>query len=87
MEALQQGLPLVTTQVGAQGLDGLAGISAVADEPAGIAAALLTLLQDEAAWRAASTAGAAFAEAHFSRASMQSALLDACAIRPAEART
>ena len=86
VEALQQGLPLVTTQVGAQGLDGLAGISAVADEPAGLAAALVTLLDDDAAWRAASAAGARFAEARFSRASMQASLLDACAIRSPEAR-
>jgi len=86
VEALQQGLPLVTTRVGAQGLEGLEAISAVANEPSAIARAVILLLDDDDAWLAASAAGAAFAQARFSRASMQSALLDACAIEPAGAR-
>lgn len=87
VEALQLGLPLVTTQVGAQGLQGLEGISAVADEASGIAAAVLSLLDDDQAWRAASAAGAAFARARFSRTSMQSTLLEALAIDTAGARS
>ena len=80
VEALQQGLPLVTTTVGAQGLEALETVSAVADAPDGIAQAIIHLLDDDADWRATSRAGAAFAEARFSPAAMQAELLDACGI-------
>ena len=80
VEALQQGLPLVTTTVGAQGLDGLETVTAVADEPVAIAQAVIRLLDNDDAWLTTSRAAAAFAEARFSNASMQSSLLDACGL-------
>jgi glycosyltransferase involved in cell wall biosynthesis len=87
VEALQQGLPLVTTSTGAQGLDGLGDVSQVADDPARIAAAVVALLRDDAAWRRASQLGARFAEARFSPAAMGAALLDACGLaQPGEGR-
>ncbi|MBS0381180.1 MAG: glycosyltransferase [Proteobacteria bacterium] len=74
VEALQQGLPLVTTHVGAQGLDGVDKIVRVADDEAAIADAVVELLMDESAWLACSAASARYAEARFSRASMRRAL-------------
>ncbi|HTM71232.1 MAG TPA: glycosyltransferase family 4 protein, partial [Luteimonas sp.] len=80
VEALQQGLPLVTTSTGAQGLDGLADVARVADDPARIAAGIVALLRDDAAWRRASALGARYAAARFSPAAMGAALLDACGL-------
>lgn len=74
VEALQQGLPLVTTRVGAQGLDGLERVARVADDAASIAAMLAELLEDDRAWAELSTASAAYAAERFSRESMRSAL-------------
>ena len=53
VEALQYGLPVVSTAVGAEGID-LRGLSAVeiTDEPAEFARAICTLLTDETAWDA-----------------------------------
>lgn len=68
VEALQQGLPLVTTSVGAQGLPGLETVVPVLDEAGAIAAALVALLQDDPLWVARSREQAAYAERHFSRA-------------------
>jgi GT2 family glycosyltransferase/glycosyltransferase involved in cell wall biosynthesis len=77
VEALQQGLPLVTTPVGAQGLDGLETVASVHDDAAAIAASLVALLRDDAHWLARSRAGAAFAAARFSTQAMGDALADA----------
>jgi glycosyltransferase involved in cell wall biosynthesis len=77
VEALQQGLPLVTTTVGAQGLAGLERVAAVADEPEAIATALVRLMQDDAEWLRCSAAGARFAEDRFSVAAMREAIAGA----------
>lgn len=77
VEALQQGLPLVTTPVGAQGLPGLADILPVTDDPADFAAAAVRLLRDEAGWLAQSAAQSAYAEAMFSRDALRRSLLAA----------
>ncbi len=74
VEALQQGVPLVTTSVGAQGLSGLPEVCAVADEAGDMAEALLRLLDDDAAWSAASTAGAHYAQSNFSRQALSTSL-------------
>ena len=84
VEALQQGLPLATTGVGAQGLPGVEAACAVADDPAALAAAILALLDDDQAWLAASRAGAAYAGARFSRAALQATLLGALGIATRE---
>ena len=76
VEALQQGLPLATTSVGAQGLDGLAQVVRVADDETSIARALLELLTDQGAWLACSQAASRFAEQRFSKASMRHALAE-----------
>ena len=85
VEALQQGLPLVTTPVGAQGLPGVDAACAVVDDPAAIADAILALLGDDALWRARSGAGAAYARAHFSREAMSGQLRAALALKQEDA--
>lgn len=71
VEALQNGVPLVTTAVGAQGLPGLADVAVVSDLDDDIAAGMQRLLQDDALWHAYSRGGAALARARFSRQSLQ----------------
>ena len=83
VEALQQGLPLVTTGVGAQGLPGVAEVCRVDDDEAALAAHILALLGDDAGWRVQSLAGAAYAASHFSRATMRAQLVDVLAIQEA----
>lgn len=77
VEALQQGLPLVTTPVGAQGLAGLDQVARVCGDAAGVAAAILLLLDDDAAWLQHARDGAHFAAARFSIATMRSAMASA----------
>jgi len=77
VEALQQGLPLVTTPVGAQGLPGLEAVAAVADAPQQLADALVRLLEDDVEWRRCSHEGAGFAQERFSVSAMRQALAEA----------
>ena len=77
VEALQQGLPLVTTPVGAQGLDGLDAVAVIESEPAALANAILRLLADDDQWLRQSRAGARFAAGIFSTAAMRAALASA----------
>lgn len=76
VEALQQGLPLVTTSVGAQGLAGLDRVARVVDEEDAIAAALVELLTNGDAWRSQAAEGARYAEARFSARTMREALAE-----------
>lgn len=71
VESLQQGLPLVTTATGAQGLPGLADIAFVRDEPMALADAILRLLDDDQVWSEHSRRGSAYARERFSRASLR----------------
>jgi GT2 family glycosyltransferase len=77
VEALRAGLPLVTTQVGAQGLPGLSQVVAVEDDAAAFAAAVVALLRDDLAWEKRSRQQVAFAQARFSRDAMKASLLAA----------
>ena len=77
VEALQQGVPLVTTSVGAQGLPGLDQAVMVADEPEALACAIVRLVSDDAAWVQASRDGSQYAEARFSRAHMRRQVAEA----------
>lgn len=76
VEALKEGVPLVTTPVGAQGLPGLAEVAAVQSEAQAFADAVCRLLTDDAAWTRASAAQIAYAEARFSEEALRSSLLD-----------
>ncbi|MEO8364606.1 MAG: glycosyltransferase [Pseudoxanthomonas sp.] len=77
VESLCNGLPLVTTSVGAQGLPGLEVAAAIVDLPAAMAAALLELLSDDELWRTRSRAGTEFVRRRFSRQAMSEALVEA----------
>ncbi len=79
VEALQLGVPLVTTPVGAQGLPGLSSVAAVEGDAAAFAAAVVVLLRDNAEWEKRSCSQANYASARFSRAALTVSLLDAMA--------
>ncbi|PJK09220.1 hypothetical protein CO608_06930 [Lysobacteraceae bacterium NML08-0793] len=81
VEALQQGLPLVTTDVGAQGLPGIENFVVIGQTAEEIASGIGRLLEDDAAWLAASRDGASHAKLHFSRDAVRKSLLSACAIK------
>ena len=70
VEALREGLPLVTTSIGAQGLPGLDDVAAIHDEPAAFADACLQLLTDGIAWAECSTAQVEYAAAQLLRGSV-----------------
>ena len=74
IEALHHGLPLVTTSVGIQGLDGLDQVIPVSDDAQIIADAIVELMQDDARWQAVARGGRAFADARFSRAALRNVL-------------
>lgn len=68
LEALQHGVPVVTTSVGAEGIDGAGGPAvSVCDDPGEFAERALALLDDERAWEAARTAIAGLHERWESR--------------------
>jgi O-antigen biosynthesis protein len=77
VEALREGLPLVTTRVGAQGLLGVESSIAIADDARGLADSAVKLLLDDARWRNASLGQLKYARAHFSRATFRRSLLEA----------
>jgi glycosyltransferase involved in cell wall biosynthesis len=74
VEALRCGLPLVTTSIGAQGLNGLEQVARVAESERAIADAIADLLGDDEAWQHLSDVSVKYAEARFSRDSMRQSL-------------
>lgn len=78
VEALRNGIPLVTTPVGAQGLPGLEALVPVRDGDDAIAAAVVEQLRlaDEA-WLCQSKAEQDYARSHFSREAMKRSLVEA----------
>ena len=76
VEALREGLPLVTTSVGAQGLPGIEQCIRIADDAPGLAEAAVKLLLDGALWRNASRLQLEYGRAHFSRAAFRRSFLD-----------
>ena len=77
VEALREGLPLVTTPVGAQGLPGIEERVAIADDAPGLAGAAVKLLLDDALWRKTSHLQLEYGRAHFSRAAFRRSFLEA----------
>ena len=84
VEAMQQGLPLVTTTIGAEGLPGLEQAARVADTATALAEAVLLLLRDDHAWSARSAIQRAYVSRHFSRAALAASLF--AALEPATPR-
>jgi GT2 family glycosyltransferase/glycosyltransferase involved in cell wall biosynthesis len=77
VEALREGLPLVTTGIGAEGLRDVGGIAYVCNDTVGFADATCRLLQDDALWTERAAQQIAYAQAHFSEAALRVALLEA----------
>ncbi len=77
VEALAQGLPLVTTQVGAQGCEGLEDVITLADDPTSFAAAVIALLDNDQAWSAQNIRQIDYARQRFSEAALRQSLLQA----------
>ena len=67
-EALTEGVPLVTTSIGAEGFCGLSEVIPIHADTASMAADIVLLLEDDAAWTARSEAGTRFAEETLSTA-------------------
>ncbi len=83
VEALAKGVPVVTSAVGAQGIPDLATFVPVHDDPRSMAAAVVSLLNDDQAWVAQSAAQAAYAQRHYSRQALRQSLSAALAPRTA----
>jgi len=71
VEALHHGVPIVTTSIGAQGLQGLESVAAICDSPQEIADAIVRLMKDTQAWMAASVSGVDYIQANFSSRTMR----------------
>ncbi|MDO4888433.1 MAG: glycosyltransferase [Actinomycetaceae bacterium] len=74
-EALSWGLPMVTTSIGAEGMDLVDGVTArIADDAEGFARAIVELVGDDRQWQGISTAGEAHIDSIFGPAAMRRAL-------------
>jgi len=87
MHSISHGLPVVTTTVGAEGMQLVHNQHAlIADSPEQFAAAILRLYRDESAWTAIATQGRQFVRARFClenlRAQIQKIIAAAIALRP-----
>ncbi|MBL8256975.1 MAG: glycosyltransferase [Pseudoxanthomonas mexicana] len=71
VEAYHQGLPLVTTPTGMQGLVESGGICEVATSAQDLADAIIRLLKDDQRWRHYSEQGRAYVNDRFSKSSMR----------------
>lgn len=89
--ALQEGVPVVTTGCGNEGIQLRDGVEAlIADTPEGLAEACLRLLGDDALSRSLATAGLAVVRSRFSASRARAVMLDllgdrvctVCGIRP-----
>jgi len=80
-ESLRDGVPLVTTPIGAQGVPGLDSIADVTNDAETFATAVVRLLRDDTLWQSRCRAQIAQARATFSQATMQATLLAALDIR------
>ena len=77
VEAIHEGVPLVTTPVGAQGLEGLKDVVPVSDNVEAIAAAIVGLLGDDERWIHQAQGQLDYAKTHFSRSASRAAISDA----------
>jgi glycosyltransferase involved in cell wall biosynthesis len=87
VEALREGLPLVTTSIGAQGLPDLKDIASIEDDAASFADAVCRLLTDDLLWARRSAAQVDYAAARYSHAAFRASLADALAQVPSRCAT
>ena len=85
VEALWEGLPLVTTSIGAQGLEGLGEVATVVDEAEPLARELVRLLRDDGSWVEQAQRQLDYAQVHFSRQASIEALREATSAAAANA--
>ena len=71
LEALSKGVPLVTTEVGTQGMPELQKIITVHNDPSKIAKEIIRLINNDDAWSAASKAGYSYINKNYSMKAMQ----------------
>ena len=72
LEALHHALPIVTTSVGAQGLEGLDAVVPVHDEADAIADAIVEIMLNRAKWMAVAQQGSDYVHAKFSQNAVRS---------------
>ncbi|HVC63483.1 MAG TPA: glycosyltransferase [Acetobacteraceae bacterium] len=77
VEALKEGVPVVTTPVGAQGLPGIADVACVCGDAASFADAVLTLLLDDALWQQRCAVQIGYARARFGEAALRQSMMRA----------
>lgn len=77
VEALSYGLPLVSTDIGAQGIPDIEKIIPIHNKAESIASSISVLLLDEEAWLKQSREQLEFAQSRFSFPSIQKSLLEA----------
>ena len=77
VEAMRYGVPIVMTQIGAQGLHGLPASMPVHDDPTEFADAVTALLAEDSRWLRQSADQVDYAERHFSLRAMRKSLLAA----------
>lgn len=80
VEALVQGVPIVTSTVGAQGIPTLGSFVPVHDDAEAFAGAVVRLLDDDAGWLGQSAAQTEYAARHFSKAALRDTLF--AVVRP-----
>ncbi|TZF91192.1 glycosyltransferase [Cognatilysobacter lacus] len=74
VEAMARGVPIVTTSVGAQGLDAVGGALAIADDAQALAALVVNLAQDPALARRTALAAHDYLRENYSESAMEQAL-------------
>ena len=82
VEALKEGVPLVTSAIGAQGLPGVGDVAYVRDDAVGFADAICALLLNDTLWRQRSGAQLAYARQRFNAAAYRQSLLRAIGLPP-----
>ncbi len=80
VEALKEGVPLVTTPVGAQGLPGVAEVAYVCADAASFADAVVGLLTDDGLWQQRCVAQIAYAREKFSALALRQSVMRAMAL-------